>query len=57
MSIGFIFLALLVVAAFATGSIQWRISRSRSVLQQWGTKMDLKFSKVNTVCFLEVHFF
>ena len=38
MNYGFLFVLILVVSAFVIGSIQWRIERSRSVLEQWRSK-------------------
>lgn len=38
MNTGFLIFSLLIVAAFVIGLLQWRISRSRSVLQQCGDK-------------------
>jgi hypothetical protein len=38
MNIAFPFISFLLVAAFVIGTQQWRMSRSRSLLEQWGVK-------------------
>jgi hypothetical protein len=38
MNIAFPFISFLVVAALVIGSLQWRISRSRFLLEQWAVK-------------------
>ena len=56
MNYAFLFISILVVSAFVIGSIQWRIERSRSVLEQWKSKMDSRFSTASIGIFSEVHF-
>jgi hypothetical protein len=45
MSIGFLFFSLLIVAAVVIGSLQWRVSRSHSLLKQWGDKNGFEILK------------